>query len=257
MRIQAQWLPPFSVLLLGLALFYSTGCHPTRTPPRHGCFNPVPAQPVQELRQWRHQLRWPSAHSGNSGVGPENRLQAIIASARRGLPLLEIDVPRDSKEHLTSYADAVKAVRGYPTALALDLKGESSHLVSQAIEIARSLGAEKQIVVRCQSIETARFVRNSYPGIAILSRCNIPDDVYEALKLQPVPEIIHVDFAWSSEGLLENIHEAGSAVFMNSVEQGEDNPKRWKELMDLGVDIVRTAYPETFTRSIPRACSAK
>lgn len=228
-------------------------------------------------------------------------MKAIAAAARRGLPLLEVDIRRSadgmlflfhdhhlgydnfagpsqylrkditslkwdeirtlrhpgSSETFPSFAQALRAAKGYPTALELDLKGESPGLAAQAIEEALRMGMERQIVVQCQHIETARFIREHFPGIAILARCNNPIEVAAALKLQPVPEIVHIDFPWSSTSLIDEIHEAGAAVLMKTLEPGEDTAARWNALMELGVDIVMTDYPETFTRSIPRACAAK
>lgn len=248
MRIQAQW----QLFLIALIVVCSVACHATRVPPHHGCFNPVPTPPAQQLKQgWHYQLRWPMAQSDTS-------LQTLTARSRRGLPLLRSEVRRVSqRQSLSAYAAALRAVRGFPSALVLNLQPETPLLATQAIETAQELGTINQIIIECTSPSLAHFLRQNYPDVAILVSTRSVDEVYEALKIVPAPEIVHLDFPWSTEDLIQSIHEAGSAVLMKTTEGGEDTPQRWKQLMDLGVDIVMTYTPETFTRSIPRACAAK
>ncbi|MBN8548142.1 MAG: hypothetical protein J0M12_02380 [Deltaproteobacteria bacterium] len=242
MRIQAQC----RLTLIIFILLCCVGCHATRTPPHHGCFNPVPTPPGSQLQQpWVYQLRWPLARNTGS-------LQAISSFARRGLPLLEVEAGTRS-----FYPSAIRAVRGFPTALVLRFADESPQVVARAIELAESTNVGNQIVVQTQSLATARFVRHFYPEIAILIRCDSPAQAQEALTVQPSPNVIFLDFPWDSEGLIQQIHEAGAAVAMSAASESQDNPQRWNQLMDLGVDIVYTNQPENFTRSIPRACAAK
>lgn len=145
--------------------------------------------------------------------------------------------------------------RGYPSALQLDLKGESSAMVSAVLELVRSTRTFDHVVVQCQSIRTAKFIREHYPGVAILLRADGLDEVEHALSLRPVPEIIQMDSEWMTTSLVEEIRAAGSHVLVKALER--DTPDEWSSLLAQGTDIIMTDKAREFIRAIPRACEAR
>jgi glycerophosphoryl diester phosphodiesterase len=50
-------------------------------------------------------LRWPAAHRGDPGYGPENSIPAIRGAAQAGVPLIEVDVRRNADGTLFLYHD--------------------------------------------------------------------------------------------------------------------------------------------------------
>ncbi len=175
----------------------------------------------------------------------------------RSPELQQLRLPGTTDEHVIFLDQALTAIRKFPSALLLDLKGESPLLATQVIKTAQAYGALDNIVLQCQSFETARFIRAHFPGAAVLVRAYSPAQIVPALALIPRPEIVQVDSDWINLPMVEEIHEAGSYVLVKTLEQSSDQPAVWNSLMDIGVDIILTDHPRAFVRSIPRSCEAR
>jgi glycerophosphoryl diester phosphodiesterase len=151
---------------------------------------------------------------------------------------------------------ALSAVRGFPTALVLDLSNESSTALTQVISLAAARNQKHQIILKCHSSETTEFIQRQYPGVAVTVVGRSPLEIESALALSPEPEFIEIGLSDATESIVRKIHNFGSAVSVRLLDTAEDNPLRWTQLMDMGADIVLTDFPEKFVRSIPKACGA-
>ena len=139
--------------------------------------------------------------------------------------------------HLATYAEALDAVAPYHTTLQLDVKGEPRAVIDQAVFIAREKGQAHQIVVQCQRLSTLAYVREKFPDIAVLARAHSVADVRQAYR--KLPDIIQIDEAWISPGMVQEIHAAGSKILVKSLDT-MDTVEHWQRLFDAGIDIVLT-----------------
>jgi len=72
-----------------------------------------PAGVLVRLREPGRCLRWPSAHRGDRESGPDNSLEAILAAARVGVPLIEIDVRTNKDGTLFLFHDGELKERNF------------------------------------------------------------------------------------------------------------------------------------------------
>lgn len=185
--------------------------------------------------------------------GPGNLLGREVRSLSR--PDLQfLTLPTPSTEPIPALSQAFERLRGLPSTLLLDLKGESEELANRIVQLAARKGVARQIIIQCQHPSTARFLRKHYPHTAILARCHEPEHVNVALAITPTPEIVQIDQDWASRELVDRIQAAGAAVLVKALGPGVDTPENWNQLLEIGVDIVLTDRPREFQRSMSKSC---
>jgi glycerophosphoryl diester phosphodiesterase len=165
-----------------------------------------------------------------------------------------LSLPAPSTERIPVLSRAFESIRGFPSALLLDLKGESEDLADRAARLAIRKRVSRQVIIQCQRPGTARFLRQHYPEVAILARCHEPAHVDIALSISPSPEIVQIDQEWASREFVDRIHAAGAAVLIKTLGPDVDTPENWNQLLELGVDIVLTDRPRDFQRSMSKGC---
>jgi glycerophosphoryl diester phosphodiesterase len=135
------------------------------------------------------------------------------------------------------YAEALEAIKPYPTALQLDVRGESLAVIDQAVRIARDKGQTHQLVIQCQWLSTLASVRERYPEIAVLARSHSIADIRKVYR--KLPDIIQIDADWITPELVQEIHSAGSKILVKSL-YAMDTTEHWDRLFNAGIDILLT-----------------
>jgi len=138
---------------------------------------------------------------------------------------------------VATYAEALDAIRGQRTMLQLDVKGESTGVIDQAVGIARAKGQAHQILIQCQRLSTLSYVREKFPDVAVLARAHSPAEV--RLAFRKLPDFIQIEVDWITRDMVEGIHAAGSKVLAKSLYEA-DTLEHWERLFDAGVDVVLT-----------------
>jgi len=80
-------------LRLALLLFLAA-CAPRASEPPPLCSAPKSKTVVSALRDKNQRLYWTTAHRGERSAAPDNSANSLLASARAGVPLVEMDVRR-------------------------------------------------------------------------------------------------------------------------------------------------------------------
>ena len=76
-------------------LLFLFACTPRSVTPAALCSAPKSKSVVAALRDPAQSLYWTTAHRGERSAAPDNSKESLIASARAGVPLVEIDVRRN------------------------------------------------------------------------------------------------------------------------------------------------------------------
>ena len=170
------------------------------------------------------------------------------ASIEEGIPIEQLTLGAlkaerfvDGSGGILTFVEGLMLVRGTTARVLLDIKGATPARVEELMQAVFQGGYEHSVVVQCQSIEVARLITSSYPGIRILARLHRLSDLDEYLALRPF--IVQVDPQKATLERVNQIKAAGALVLIKAVDTELDSPGGWRKLKRLGADIVLTDNP--------------
>ena len=172
---------------------------------------------------------------------PENTAIADVPFAT----LRSVEIPNGGGI-LLDFDDVLDMLATSHAQLQTDLKGESIPLAKEVAETVRAHHMQKHILMQCQEVETAKFLRANYPDISILAISHEPETLVPFLELHP--EVMQIEDKAATPEVVAQIKKNGAKILMKAVDTMYDNPRGWRHLRNLGADIVLTDHPQALER---------
>ncbi len=138
------------------------------------------------------------------------------------------------------FSAALEAVRGSNSALEIDIKRERESVLRTIVEKVVNAGLQGSVLIQAERPETVRILREEFPAIKSMYRCKSEEDLEKAIALKPA--VVELE-GWLEGSAVSKLKRNGIRVLVNVAESERDKPSGWKNLFDLGVDIVMTDYP--------------
>jgi glycerophosphoryl diester phosphodiesterase len=133
-------------------------------------------------------------------------------------------------------------IRNFSSVLLLDVKGDWALSGRKAISLVAQLGMQSRVVFYCPSLQCIAELAKEWPEISFLLRVKKVADLPSALGLKPL--IIQMDKVHLNATIVEQVRSAGSRLLVKALDS-EDRAEVWRELEELGVDLVLTESPRS------------
>jgi glycerophosphoryl diester phosphodiesterase len=194
------------------------------------------------------------AHRGASAVRPENTVEAFLEAARLGADGVELDVRRglvvrhEPGDAGPTLAEALDACRGLLVNIEVkNLPHEpdfdpAEQLATDVVALLAARGGTDRVVVSSFSLATIDAVHAAEPSVPTgwLTLPGYDGAAAVATAAEHGHVALHPCHEAVTPALVEAAHDAGLRVVTWTV----DEPHRFREVADMGVDAVITNVPD-------------
>lgn len=146
-----------------------------------------------------------------------------------------VSLDETRSESIPTLDDALSLIARSGTTLQIDLKGESDTLAFLVVERVAQRGLLSHVVLQMRSPARAARIKEQYPRVRLLVRCQTREQLDEALKVGV--ELVELE-RWVSSEAIQLAHSHRTKVLLNLSTSRLDEPATWNYLRSRGVDAI-------------------